>query len=53
MRILSIQLPDSILHHAERLAQDEGVSVSQLVSIALAEKLSCAVGAEEMDRLPE
>ena len=40
MSTLSIQLPDSILHHAERLAQDEGVSVNQLVSSALAGKLS-------------
>ena len=40
MSKLSIQLPDSILHHAERLAQDEGVSVNQFVSSALAEKLS-------------
>ena len=40
MSTLSIQLPDSILHHAERLAHEEGVSVNQLVSSALAEKLS-------------
>ena len=40
MSTLSIQLPDSIHEHAKRLAQDEGVSVNQLVSSALAEKLS-------------
>ena len=40
MSTLSIQLPDSIYHHAERLARVEGVSVNQLVSSALAEKLS-------------
>lgn len=40
MSTLSIQLLDSIHHHAERLARDEGVSVNQLVSSALAEKLS-------------
>lgn len=40
MSTLSIQLPDSIHHHAERLARDEGVSVNHLVSSALAEKLS-------------
>lgn len=40
MSTLSIQLPDSIHEHAKRLAADEGVSVNQLVSSALAEKLS-------------
>ena len=40
MSTLSIELPDSIHEHAKRLARDEGVSVDQLVSSALAEKLS-------------
>jgi len=44
MSTLSIQLADSILQHAERLAQDEGVSVNQLVSSALAKKLSALDG---------
>jgi hypothetical protein len=37
---LSIHLSNSIHQHAKRLAQTEGVSVNQLVSSALAEKLS-------------
>ena len=40
MSTLSIRLPHSIHQHAKRLARDEGVSVNQLVSSALAEKLS-------------
>ena len=40
MSTLSIRLPNSIHQHAKRLAQDEGISVNQLVSSALAEKLS-------------
>lgn len=40
MSTLSIRLPKSIHQHAKRLARDEGVSVNQLVSSALAEKLS-------------
>ncbi len=40
MSALSIRLPNSIHQHAKRLAQTEGISVNQLVSSALAEKLS-------------
>ena len=40
MSTLSIRLPKSIHQHAKRLARDEGISVNQLVSSALAEKLS-------------
>ena len=40
MSTLSIRLPNSIHQHTKRLAQTEGVSVNQLVSSALAEKLS-------------
>ena len=40
MSTLSIRLPNSLHQHAKRLAQTEGVSLNQLVSSALAEKLS-------------
>ena len=40
MSTLSIRLPNSLHQHAKRLAQTEGVTVNQLVSSALAEKLS-------------
>ena len=40
MSTLSIRLPNSIHRHAKRLAIDEGISINQLISSALAEKLS-------------
>lgn len=40
MSRLSIRLPNSIHQHAKRLARDEGMSINQLISSALAEKLS-------------
>lgn len=40
MSALSIRLPESLHKHAKRLAAQEGISVNQLVSTALAEKLS-------------
>ncbi len=40
MSTLSIRLPNSLHQNAKRLALDEGISVNQLVSSALAEKLS-------------
>jgi hypothetical protein len=45
MSTLSIRLPNSIHLHAKRLARAEGISVNQLVSSALAEKLA-AIDAE-------
>jgi hypothetical protein len=45
MSTLSIRLPNSIHQHAKRLARDEGISVNQLISSAVAEKLS-AIDAE-------
>jgi len=40
MSTLSLRLPNSIHRHAKRLAEDEGISVNQLISTAVAEKLS-------------
>jgi len=40
MGTLSIHLPNSLHQHAKRLAESEGISVNQLVSSSLAEKLS-------------
>lgn len=40
MSTLSLRLPNSIHRHAKRLAEEEGVSVNQLISTAVAEKLS-------------
>lgn len=40
MSTLSLRLPNSIHRHAKRLAQEEGMSMNQLISVAVAEKLS-------------
>ena len=40
MSTLSLRLPNSIHRHAKRLAENEGISVNQLISTAVAEKLS-------------
>jgi hypothetical protein len=40
MSTLSLRLPNSIHRHAKRLAEVEGISINQLISSALAEKLS-------------
>jgi hypothetical protein len=37
---LSLRLPNSIHRHAKRLAEVEGISINQLISSAVAEKLS-------------
>ena len=42
---LSVRLPNSIHRHAKRFAEIEGVTVNQLISTAIAEKLS-AIDAE-------
>lgn len=40
MSTLSLRLPESIHRHAKRLAEEEGISVNQLINLAVAEKLS-------------
>ncbi len=40
MSTLSLRLPDSLHRHAKRLADEDGVSINQLISLAVAEKLS-------------
>ena len=46
MSALSLRLPASLHKHAKLLAAQEGISVNQLISTALAEKLA-ALSAEE------
>lgn len=45
MTAMSIRLPESLHRNARTFAEQEGVSVNQLVATALAEKLA-ALGAE-------
>jgi hypothetical protein len=40
MSALSIRLPESLHKYAKEYASNEGISVNQLISTALAEKLS-------------
>jgi post-segregation antitoxin (ccd killing protein) len=40
MSTLSLRLPNSLHKHAKRLAEEEGISINQLISAAVAEKLS-------------
>ncbi len=40
MSTLSLRLPNSVHRHAKRLAEEEGISVNHLISLAVAEKLS-------------
>lgn len=46
MSAMSIRLPESLHRNAKAFAEQEGVSVNQLIATALAEKLA-ALGAEE------
>jgi len=46
MSTLSLRLPDSLHKSARELAEKENISVNQLITLALAEKLA-ALGAEE------
>ncbi len=45
MTAISLRLPDSLHKIARELAQDEGISMNQLITLALAEKVS-ALAAE-------
>lgn len=40
MSTISLRLPDSLHKQARKLAQKESVSINQLITLALAEKLS-------------
>lgn len=40
MSTLSLRLPNSLHQHAKRLAEQEGISINQFISSAVAEKLS-------------
>jgi hypothetical protein len=40
MSTLSLRLPNSIHRHIKEIAEDEGVSINQFISTAVAEKIS-------------
>jgi hypothetical protein len=46
MSTLSLRLPESLHRSARELAEKENISINQLITLALAEKIA-ALGAEE------
>jgi hypothetical protein len=49
MSTMSIRLPESLHRKARELAEQEGVSINQLVATALAEKLSALMTLEYLE----
>ena len=49
MHTLSLRLPESLHKQLEELAQREGVSIDQLVSSAVAEKLAALMTVEYLE----
>lgn len=45
MTAISLRLPDSLHKMARKLAEEEGISMNQFITLALAEKVS-AIGTE-------
>ena len=43
MRGLSLRLPNSVYRHLKEIAAQEGVSINQFISTAVAEKISAIV----------
>ncbi len=46
MSTISLRLPESLHHHVRKVAEKENVSINQIITLALAEKLS-ALSTEE------
>ena len=46
MSTLSLQLPDSLYKQVSKLAQQDGISVNQFITIAVAEKMSALMTVE-------
>ena len=49
MSAISLSLPESLLKQATALAQKENVSINQLITLALAEKLSALMTEEYLE----
>ena len=50
MTALSVRLPESLHKYAKQYAAHEGISVNQLISTALAEKLSALATEDYLER---
>ena len=49
MSTLSLRLPESLHRQARELAKQEGISINQLVTTALAEKMSALLTGEYLE----
>lgn len=49
MGALSLRLPESIHRHIRRIAKQEGVSINQLISSAVSEKISALLTEEYIE----
>ena len=49
MSAISLRLPDTLHQKVRELAQEEGISINQFISTALAEKLSALMTAEYLE----
>ncbi len=50
MGALSLRLPESIHRHIREIAKAEGVSINQLISSAIAEKISAIMTEEYLEK---
>lgn len=50
MTTLSIRLPDSLHKQLSELAEQEGISINQLINSAVAEKMSALMTAEYLEK---
>jgi predicted transcriptional regulator len=53
MSTISLRLPDSLHKQVRKLAEQESVSINQLITLALAEKLSALITEEYLDKRAE
>jgi hypothetical protein len=49
MSTISLRLPDSLHDAARELAEKEGISINQIITMALAEKISALMTEEYME----
>lgn len=53
MSTISLRLPDSLHKQVRKLAEKENVSINQLITLALAEKLSALMTGEYLEERAE
>lgn len=53
MSTISLRLPESLHEQARRLAEQEGISINQLIATSLAEKISALMTSEYLEARAE